>query len=138
MISPKITKTHQEHLIFEDVMAMEEVQEPLLEEDSVNQGESQISRNNDVEEGSEDSVRQMEENSQELEEFEESVIPNEEVSQEAELRREDPGSEGSSCDRSDTVILLWQRRKKRSFEIPNLSENEEEEGIMKRWRIEEI
>ena len=36
IMSPKITKTHQEHAVFEDMMPMEDVCEPLHEEDSVN------------------------------------------------------------------------------------------------------
>ena len=100
------------------MMPMEDVQEPLHEEDSVNQEESQSSRNNDIEEGPENSVRQEEENPEELEEIEESVSQNEEASHEAEPR-EEAGSGGSSCDSRNTVILLPQGKKRRSFEIPH-------------------
>ena len=64
--------------------------------------------------------------------------PTEEDLNEAEPREEETGSEGSSCDSSDTVILLPQTKKRRSFEIPTLSEDEDEEEITKRRRIEAI
>ena len=59
MIALKITKTHQEHQIFEDMIPMEDVREPPMEENSVNEIESQVSRNN--EEEAEKSVRSQEE-----------------------------------------------------------------------------
>ena len=55
LISPKITKTHQEHFIFKDMLLLEDIQEPL-QEDSAIQGESQSFRNNNDEEETEDSV----------------------------------------------------------------------------------
>ena len=45
-ISPKITKTHMEHQIFEDMMPMEDVCEPPMEEEFINEVESQVSQNN--------------------------------------------------------------------------------------------
>ena len=67
MISPKITKTHQEHQIFEDMMPMEDVHEPPVEEESVNEVESQVSRNN--EEEAEEPMRSQEEDLQREEEI---------------------------------------------------------------------
>ena len=83
MMSRKITKTYQEHAIFEDMMPLEGLREPSQEEDSVNQGESQRSRNDENEAGKEES------NSHESREIAESI------SQEDEAR-----SEESSCDSS--------------------------------------
>ena len=71
MITPKITKTHQEHQTFKGMMPMKDVREPPIEEDSVNQEESQNSRNNATEEETEDSEGEPEENGLNLEENEE-------------------------------------------------------------------
>ena len=74
---------------------------------------------------------------QNLEEIEESENRNEEKTQEEE-QREEARSRGSSCDRSDIVILLFQKRKRRTFQIPKLSEDkEEEEESTNKRRIEE-
>ena len=68
------------------------------------------------------------ENSQE-EELEESVSWTEEI-----------GSRGLSGSSEDTMILVSQkgRKRRRSFDIPNLSEDEMDEEVTKRQKIEEI
>ena len=137
MMTPNITKAHEEHAIFEDVMPLEDIREPLCKEDMVNQEESQGSRSKDIEEGPKDSGRKEEQNLQNLEEIEEYESGNEEDSQDKEPR-EEAGSGGSSCDNSKTMILMSQKRKRRNFQIPSLSEDEKEEEIPKKRRIEEI
>ena len=49
-MNPKITKNQKEHVIFEDMLHLVDFWDPLQEEDSGNQGESQSSSNNDNEE----------------------------------------------------------------------------------------
>ena len=61
-----------------------------------------------------------------------------EASQEFDHKRKDIGPEGSTCDRSNTMVPLPRKEKKRrGFEIQLLSDEEEEETIKKR-RIETI
>ena len=79
MMTPNITKAHEEHAIFEDVMPLEDIREPLCKEDMVNQEESQGSRSKDIEEGPKDSGRKEEQNPQNLEEIEEFESRNEEA-----------------------------------------------------------
>ena len=98
MIALKITKTHQEHQIFEDMIPMEDVREPPMEENFVNEIESQVLRNNEQE--AEESVRSQEEDMQEVEEV---------TDQEEE---EEVGSDGSSCESCNNTILLPQKKKK--------------------------
>ena len=54
-MSPNITRTHQEHVVFEDMRPLEGVRELIREKDYVNQEESQSSMNNEVAEEIEES-----------------------------------------------------------------------------------
>ena len=49
MLAPTNAKIHQEHQMFEDMLPMEDVREPSLEQDTVNEVESQGSRTNEGE-----------------------------------------------------------------------------------------
>ena len=128
MVAPIITRTHQEHQIFEDMMPMEDIREPPMEENSVDKIESQVPRNNEDEE--EEPVRSQGEDLHEREEVEEGVDQEEE---------EEPGSDGSSGESSDRTILLPKKRKRRTFEIPLVNDDDEEDTrISKKRKVEEI
>ena len=99
MIAPTITRTHQEHQMFEDMLPMEDVREPSLEQDTVNEVESQGSRTNEGE--PEEPVESEVEDLREQEEAEE----------EADQEEEEARSGGSSCESCGSTILLPQRRK---------------------------
>ena len=125
LMNPKITKTHKEHAIFEDMLLLVNMRAPRKEEDSVNRGaqESQSLRNNaESEEEIKDSVDEEE---------------GKEVPRESEEVEEKASNEGSSCDSSD-IIFAMPKRSKRILKIQLLSKDEEEEKIAKKRRIEDI
>ena len=99
-----------------------------MEESSVDKIESQVLRNNEDEE--EEPVRSQGEDLQEREEVEEEAYQEDE---------EEAGSEGSSGESYDSTILLPKKRKRRTCEIPSVSDDEEDDTrISKKPKMEEI
>ena len=64
---------------------------------------------------------------------EEDLQREEEIEEEVDQEEEEAGSDRSICESYDSTILLPQKKKRRTFEIPEVSDDEEEdEGILKK------